>query len=313
MSLTPFHTVRLATHAMATRFELVLQGPDAIALRSAGEEAIREIDRIGRRFSFYDPKSELSRINSHAWNSPISVAGDLFELLQLCSEIYCQSDGYFDPTVGPLMRLWNFGPDSRELPTSNDIRDALEQTGWDHVELNERDRTVRLLRKGVLLDLGGIAKGWALDEAAFLLLDAGVPAGLLHGGTSSIRALGILPSEQAWHIGIEDPYTNDSTWFTSHSLTDSALSVSAIAGKQITVDHIEYGHILDPKTGNAVSGPLVAVASSPSAAVADAWSTAVLASAGQSRECDEPLSHIPDLHSWLYKKENSSWKNVRET
>jgi len=313
LSLAPFHTVRLATHAMATRFELVLQGSDPIALRSAGEEAIREINRIGSRFSFYDSKSELSRVNSQAWNRPISIAGDLFELLQLCSEIYRQSNGYFDPTIGPLMRLWNFGPDSNKLPTSNEIQDALGQTGWDHVELNDGDRTIRLLRKGVLLDLGGIAKGWALDEAAFLLLNAGVTAGLLHGGTSSIRAIGILPEEHAWQIGIEDPYTDESTWFTSHSITDSALSVSAIAGKQITVDHIEYGHILDPKTGNAGSGPLVAVTSSPSAAVADAWSTAVLASGGQSHECNQSLSQLPDMQSMLYKKENSAWKNVLET
>jgi FAD:protein FMN transferase len=309
MSLAPYHTVRLATHAMATRFELVLQGPDPIALRSAGEEAIREINRIGSRFSFYDPKSELSRVNSQASRKPIPVAGDLFELLQLCSEIYRQSDGYFDPTVGPLMRLWSFGPDSTELPSPDNIREVLQQTGWDKVELNDADQTVRFLEKGVLLDLGGIAKGWALDEAAFLLHHSGVAAGLLHGGTSSIRAIGVLPSDHDWHIGIEDPYTAEPAWFETHSLTDSALSVSAIAGKQITVDHIEYGHILDPKTGNAGSGPLVAVTSSPSAAVADAWSTAVLAFGEQST----PLSLDSSIRAWLYKKENSSWKNMLET
>lgn len=290
---------------MATRFELVLYGDDPVGLRAAGEEALREIRRIGRRFSFYDPSSELSRINHHAFDSEVSVAGDLFELLQICDSLWRLTGGAFDPTMGPLMEVWNFGKDQPRIPSPEKILEVLGQTGWQNVKLDSKTTSVRFLKSGIRIDLGGIAKGWALDEATDLLKEAGVQSGLLHGGTSSVVGIGNPPQEKAWTVGIADPYelSENPSWFETASLRDSALSVSAVHGKSMTIGSVEYGHVIDPKTGLALSGPIVGVVESMRAAPADAMSTALLAGFSASR--DLPLGFT---RAERFQKMESGWK-----
>ena len=274
MPTSPTHTVRLATDAMATRFELVLVGDDPSHLRAAGEEAIREIERIATRFSFYDKSSELSSLNRQASVAPQRVTGDLFELLQMCSRVHDQTAGAFDPTIGPLMRTWSFAAEST-LPSKEDIQKAVSSVGWKHVRINPSDYTVFFDRPEIAIDLGGIAKGWALDEAASLLQENGVHRGLLHGGTSSVIALGKPSDGTLWKVGIDDPY--EEGWFTQAHLDNESLSVSAIHGKSHEVRGIEYGHVIDPTTGEARTGPIVASVQGSTAAYTDAWSTALIA------------------------------------
>lgn len=290
------HPVRLACNAMATRFEFVLQGDDAPHLRAAGEEAIREIHRIAARFSFYDSASELSKLNREAATHAVQTSGELFALLSLCKKVYAESDGAFDPSVGPLMHTWGFSGGRGAIPDRDRISNDLASTGFDYVELDKSSTSVRFLRQGIQLDLGGVAKGWALDECALLLRESGISSALIHGGTSSVLAIGGQDNDESWTIGIEDPYDSDSdsdgnsdsandgasttesspSWFTKFELHDGSLSVSAIHGKSFLEDTIEYGHVIDPRTGLAISGPLVSCVSAPSAALADAWSTACL-------------------------------------
>lgn len=290
---------------MATRFELVLYGEDPVGLRAAGEEALREIRRIGRRFNFYDPSSELSRINRHAFDSDISVAGDLFELLQICDSLWKLTGGAFDPTMGPLMEIWNFDQDHKHIPSPEKILAVLGQTGWQNVTLDPQKTSIRFLKSGIRIDLGGIAKGWALDEATDLLKQAGVQSGLLHGGTSSVIGIGNPPNEESWTIGIADPYDapENPNWFNTASLKDSALSVSAVHGKSTSIGSVEYGHVIDPKTGLALSGPIVGVVESMRAAPADAMSTALLAGFNASR--DLPVEFI---RAERFQKMESGWK-----
>ena len=308
-----FQSVRLATHAMATRFEIVMHGDDPVLLRSAGEEAIREINRIAARFSFYDPASELSRINRDAFDREVFIAGDLFELLKTCETCWKMTTGVFDPTIGPLMKLWGFGAKRTDIPSVNDIKMALEMTGWQHISLDPDKTSIRFKTNGVKIDLGGIAKGWALDEATILLREAGVTSALLHGGTSSIVGIGTPPRELAWTIGIEDPYEKVHTpkWFTTSDIVDSALSVSSIHGKSHEVDDIEYGHVLNPLTGMAVSGPYVSVVEADSAVIADALSTALLAGYRPKQ------SHLEQAHlkkaliqAEVHHKTDSGWKLI---
>ena len=316
------HPVRLACNAMATRFEFVLQGDDAPHLRAAGEEAIREIHRIAARFSFYDSASELSKLNREAATHAVQTSGELFALLSLCKKVYAESDGAFDPSVGPLMHTWGFSGGRGAIPDRDRISNDLASTGFDYVELDKSSTSVRFLRQGIQLDLGGVAKGWALDECALLLRESGISSALIHGGTSSVLAIGGQDNDESWTIGIEDPYDSDGasdsdsdsandgdsasdsnsdsasnsdsdsdsdsandgasttesspSWFTKFELHDGSLSVSAIHGKSFLEDTIEYGHVIDPRTGLAISGPLVSCVSAPSAALADAWSTACL-------------------------------------
>ena len=183
-------TVTLARHAMATRFELVLVGNDPVALRAAGEEALDEIERLEAQLSLYRPTSEIAHLNAQAAVRPVCVEPGLFRLLQHAKRLSGETDGAFDITVAPLMRCWGFTGGTGQLPDPEALARAKAVVGMHLVELDEGNFTVRFAKPGMMLDLGAIGKGYALERAAALLLEAGVSNALLHGGTSTVCALG---------------------------------------------------------------------------------------------------------------------------
>jgi len=184
--------VRLATDAMGTRFELVLDGADEFFLRAAGEEAIEEIREQHDRLDAFNPASLIGRLNARAGREPMGVDQELFELLELCQKVWRETDGAFDPALGGLMRRWGF----RDEPATTGGEGCSPVTGFEAVELDERAGTVRF-HGPILLDLGGVAKGWALDRAGAMLRQAGVTCGLVHGGTSTVVAWMDRPGERA--------------------------------------------------------------------------------------------------------------------
>lgn len=274
-------TVRLARQAMATRFELVLQGEDATWLRAAGEEALGEIARLEAQLSFYRASSELSRVNARAAEAPVPVEAGLFRLLQAARRLYDATGGAFDPTVAPLMRCWGFAGGTGHLPDPDALAEARARTGMHLVELDEAHRTVAFARPGVLLDLGGIGKGYAVDEAVLLLREAGVGRALLHGGTSTVYALGRPFDADRWTVALPYPGAagdapDGADVLAVVPLEDEALSVSAVWGKAFTVGGKTYGHVLDPRAGRPVDGAVLAAVVLPDAVDTDALSTALL-------------------------------------
>jgi thiamine biosynthesis lipoprotein len=292
-------SVRLALQAMATRFELVLQGEDAVRLRAAGEEALSEVRRLEARLSFYRPTSEVSRLNARAAHEPVRVTPALFGLLREARRLYDATGGAFDVTVAPLMRCWGFVNDTGHLPDPAALAEARSRTGMHLVTLDEHERTVRFGRPGVLVDLGGIGKGYAIDEAVLLLREAGITRAFLHGGTSTVYALGRPADADAWKVALPHPnaqhpnaqHPDAQHPDAQHSdtgepgtgdllavvpLEDEALSVSAVSGKAFTVAGKTYGHVLDPREGRPVMGAVLAAVVTPSATAADALSTALL-------------------------------------
>ncbi len=276
-------SVAVARHAMATRFEIVLHGGDATRLRAAGEEALNEIERLESQLSFYQPTSEISRLNTHAANAPVRVEPALFRLLQHALRLSAETGGAFDITVAPLMRAWGFTKSSGQLPDPHALEEARKCTGWQLVELDAREFTVRFARPGVMLDLGAIGKGYALERAAAILRDDGIASALLHGGTSTVHALGAPPDADAWKVAIDRSPPKDSRVQSSGegilatvALRDESLSVSAVWGKSFTVDARTYGHVIDPRTGAPTQGALLAAVVLPSATETDALSTALL-------------------------------------
>jgi thiamine biosynthesis lipoprotein ApbE len=195
----------LALHAMATRFELVLHGDDPVRLRAAGEEALVEIERLERLLSFYRSDSEITAINRRAFGEPVRVSGEVFRLLRGCAEVFAASAGAFDVTIGPLMRAWKLAGGAGAVPDAATLAAARAVTGFAHVELDERAQTVRFARDGVAIDLGAAGKGFAVDAAIGVLQELGVTSALLHGGTSSVHALGAPPGEDGWRVALEGP------------------------------------------------------------------------------------------------------------
>lgn len=270
-------TVRMALNAMATRFELLLHGDDAILLRGAGEEALAEIKRLEQQLSFYDPTSEISQVNANASKEPVRVTPGLYTLLRKAADIHNDTHGAFDVTVGPLMRCWGFVHGRGMWPDEHARKEALTKTGMDKVVLDDAERTIAFGQPGMALDLGAIGKGYAIEEAGMFLRECGITSALLHGGTSTMMAIGTPPqNEDGWPIGISDPL-DDSRMLTSTSIRDEALSVSAPKGKAFQIDGKEWGHVIDPRKGYPVQGAALSAVAHPSATICDAISTALLA------------------------------------
>jgi len=265
-------TVRLALHAMATRFELILVGEDETLLRSAGEEALREIASLDRRLSFYSATSEVSALNRVAAQKTVAMAPDLFELLTEIQQLVEISDGTFDPSIGPLMRAWGFVDGSGMRPEEAVLNQAKAISGFDHVQLDSEFMCVRYDRAGVELDLGAIGKGYALDQVAKIIADHKIPNALLHGGTSTGIAMGRSFDDSPWRIGIQD----GDILLGCVDLEDMAFSISATSGKRFFDGDSEFGHVIDPRSGRPSSGAAVAAVMSRSATIADALSTAAL-------------------------------------
>src|SRR5947207_192503 len=162
-TLHPTPSVLLARHAMATRFELLLPGEDHSRLRAAGEEALDEIERLEAQLSFYRPSSEISELNARAAREPVAVDPRLFRLLQRAQALSEATEGAFDITVAPLMRCWGFVGGAGRLPEAGELEAARAVVGMHRVELDEDSFTVRFTDEGVMLDLGAIGKGYALE------------------------------------------------------------------------------------------------------------------------------------------------------
>ncbi|MCW5754997.1 MAG: FAD:protein FMN transferase [Phycisphaeraceae bacterium] len=264
--------IKLACHAMGTRFELALRGRDAALLRAAGQQALDEIAIWHDRLSPFDPASEISRINAHAGEPAVAVDAETFEFLTAAVDLARQTGGLFDPTLGPLMEAWGFRGDPIDA-------DAARRApiGWEHIELDPGKGRVRLRERGMRLDPGAIGKGWALDRAAELLRRTIEGEALLHGGTSSVIAIGgaaLDPRERLGCIALTDDATMPYVL-----LHDAALGVSMPSGRTAHLGGEALGHVLDPTTRRPARGAVLAVAIAESAAAADAWSTAILVAA----------------------------------
>ncbi len=248
-------TVRLATYAMRTRFELVLVGKNEPFLRAAGEEALREIVELERLLSRFRLDSDVGRINRWAAHQPVRVDARTFRLLQQAIGLSKQTDGAFDITVGGW---WS--------SVINQTTKAV--VGSEHILLDEPTQSVRLRHEGIQLDLGGIGKGYALERAALLLREAGVENAFLHGGTSSAFAFGRDEEGNPWRVAISHPL-NDQV-LTVVCLDHQGLSVSAAGQRRSTQPTVH------PRTGEVATGTQLAAVVLPSPTEAEAWSTALL-------------------------------------
>ncbi|MEI6342553.1 MAG: FAD:protein FMN transferase [Verrucomicrobiota bacterium] len=267
----PAPVVRVAAEAMATRFEIALHGARPEALRAAAEEALNEVARVERWLSPYLPASCLARIHREAHRRPVAVEPPVFQFLCLVQDLVQATGGAFDPTVGPLLRAWGFHGGDPVAPDPAAIDRAYSLVGWRHVQLDPSARSVWLARPGVEIHPGAIGKGWALDRAAEILRECGVDSALLHGGTSTVVAMGTPPGLPAWRVAL--PGAPDSSMHDAVvDLRDETLSVSAAWGRSI------HGpaHVIDPRTGQPVAAGRLAAVALPSAAASDAWSTALL-------------------------------------
>jgi thiamine biosynthesis lipoprotein len=268
------YMITLALQAMATRFELVLNG-DSPGLRAAGEEALAEISRIEAMLSLYKPTSEVANLNGRAGGEAVRVSAEMFALLQRAVALSRETNGAFDITIAPLVRCWGFMQGQGSVPSDEQIEEARANVGFQLLELNEAERSVRFLRPGLMLDFGAFGKGYAVDRAIEVLRETGVASALLHGGTSTVFGMGRAENNLPWKIAVTgEPPGEEVLWLVD--LREESLSVSAVWGKSFASQGRTFGHILDARTGRPSERAELAAVNVASAADSDALSTALL-------------------------------------
>lgn len=241
--------------SMACTYSIVVYGEERNSLRQAVDAAFDEVDRIDRLMSHYKPDSPLSQLNREAAKKPVKVEPELFDFIVECLRYSRASDGAFDITVGPLMKAWGFFRGEGRMPSEQELSKARRSVGYRHVISDEKERTVFFDQPGVELDLGGIAKGYAVDRAVTVLKQRGIKSALVSAGGSTIYGLGAPPNGAGWEVKLQDPIAPDKTALTL-KLKNQALSVSGSYEKFFEMEGRRYSHIMDPRTGRPVEGVL---------------------------------------------------------
>jgi len=265
--------LHLSRRAMATTFELILPLDTGDAL-AVGDAVFDLIDQLEAQMTVYRDTSEISGLNQRAGDGPVAVEERLFELLSLAARIHQETEGAFDPAAGALVKAWGFWKGPPRVPSPAERRQASLVSGMRHVLLDRSQRTVRFRQRGVEFNLGSIGKGYALDRAAELLRRWNFSTALLHGGKSSVYAMGKQPgSQRGWPVVVQHP------WQPGVELGTVWLSDQGLATSAATHRHLEWrgrnlGHILDPRRGWPAEILASATAIAPTAAEADALSTA---------------------------------------
>jgi thiamine biosynthesis lipoprotein len=260
--------------SMACLYAIDAWGADAAALPRILDEAFDEVDRIDRLMSHYKADSPLSRINREAAQHPVAVEPELFDFIAEAMRYNRDSDGAFDITVGPLMKAWGFFRGDGRFPSNDTLAAARRHVGAAHVRLDTAARTISFDEPGVELDLGGIAKGYAVDRAVRILRTHSIASALVSAGGSTIYGLGAPPHRDAWDVTLQDPIDGSKAALTIH-LTDRALSVAGSSEKSFEADGVRYSHIMDPRTGRPVQGMLTVAVVTSSGTAGDALDDAL--------------------------------------
>ena len=256
--------------AMGTTFTVVLYGEVQEELMAAAEAAFEEARRLDQMLSNYRRNSEWSLLNRTASDQPLRVSEELFSLLSACVDYSRSSEGTFDISVGPLMRLWGFFKGSGRLPSKEEIDGAMASVGYRNIELDRADRTVHFRRQGVDLDPGGIGKGYAVDRMVEKLREHKITSALVSAGGSSIYAMGAPPDDPGWKVKIRHPREWSKTVEEVY-LNNESMSTSGDYEKFFEAGGKLYSHIMDPRTGYPARGMLSASVVAPSTLDSEAW------------------------------------------
>ncbi len=225
-------------------------GKDKGKVEAAVKAAFDEIARIDVMTNRFNPDSELSQMNARAYREPVPVSDDLWNILSTSVDNYSMSQGTYDITLGSLSDVWGFGANKRTTPpTPQEVAAAKANTGIQHLTLDPAKRTVRFDIPGLIVDLGGVAKGYAVDLAAEQLRQGGVAAGLVDAISSS-QTIGDKPGgANAWSIAVTNP-RDPNSWLAEISLNGSStINTSGDFQQYYDYQGVRYHHIMDPATG----------------------------------------------------------------
>jgi thiamine biosynthesis lipoprotein len=270
---------------MGVDVRLVVYAPDQPTAERACAAAFERFAELDTIMSDYRPDSELMRLCAKAGGPPVPVSRDLFIVLQRSQEVAKRSDGAFDVTCGPLVALWRQARKTHVLPTSEEIALARTKVGWRKMMVDSRRHTVRLLVPGMKLDLGGIGKGYADDCAQEVLRHHGITRALVEAGGDMVVS-DPPPGEKGWKIEVAN--AGNAPQAPVLLFSNRAISTSGDTEQFVEIGGLRYSHILDPRTGQALTDRIQVTITAPNGLTSDSLSK-VVSVLGQAK--GEPITH----------------------
>ncbi len=279
---------------MYTSCTITVVSPSEKTAGEAIEAGFARIERLEKLLNFFSPDSEITAINRASGRSPVKVSKETLVAIAKAVEIADYTNGAFDPTIAPVIRLWGFSGKSQEspIPSADKIKDALRFVDYRKIKINMSASEVFLEKKGMELDLGGIAKGYAADMAIEAIKTKGIKAALV-AIAGDIKGFGLKPDLKPWRVGIQNPRLSDDNpphppftkggmgglseedIFASLYLKDKAISTSGDYQRFFMKDGKRYHHIIDPRKGYSASDVISVSVISSDGYMADGLSTGI--------------------------------------
>lgn len=257
---------------MGVDVRLVLYAPSEAQAEEAAAAAFRRIAALDQAMSDYRPTSELNRLCAQAGGPPVPISRDLFVVLERAVRLARESGGAFDPTVAPAVALWRRARRTGDLPAASELRAARELVDWRSLELNRLERTARLRKPGMRLDLGGIAKGYAGDQAQAVLKRRRITRALVEAG-GDIVVSGPPPDKEGWEVEVRNAAPSGPAPVLAFA--HCAISTSGDTEQFVVVGGRRYSHIVDPRTGLGLTSRVAVTVAAPNGLTSDGLSTAV--------------------------------------
>ena len=272
----PLALIKSGTYIlMGTTVNITAVADSEEKARQAIKAAIQQIKAIENIMSYYDGNSQLSDVNNRAFNEAVPVGDELFEVVQKSIEFSTLTDGAFDCTIAPLLELWRDAAKNGSKPTAAELEDINKHIGSDKIILDVKNKTIRFATERMRIDLGGIAKGYAIDKAIEAMSGSGAKGGLIDAG-GDIRCFGKAGNKRKWLIALQDPISQDNTdgvW--TFAITDAAIATSGDYYRFIVIGEEKISHIIDPAAKRSAKGLRSVSIIAKDATTADALSTAI--------------------------------------
>lgn len=283
---------------MGSPFKLVFYAPNNSIANVAAQSAFARIEKLNEIMSDYRDGSEINQLSaksgSGAW---IPVSDELFDILTISQDISKKTDGAFDATLGPVVQMWRHATRKGIFPTETEIKEAMVRTGYHKLKLDPKKKAVFLTQKGMRLDIGGLGKGFAAEEAVKVLKSYGIKSIMMDAG-GKIVLTSPPPGLKGWNITI----SNGSDSLKTMVLSNVALATSGPTYRFMEYNGIRYSHIVDPKTGIGLLFHVRTTVISPDGTVADALATAF--SVAGIEKSKKMIKSFPGSKVWLVERQD---------
>jgi FAD:protein FMN transferase len=265
--------VAFRTQTMGTWATLTIVTADSAAVADLAYQSLLVLHRVDSLMSNWTDVSDVARINREAGKKDVVVHPEIARVLTCAQQVTHDSGGAFDITVEPLVRLWGFLGGKPHVPDASAITAALARVGPDKIRFTPGTGTIRFARDDVRIDLGGIAKGYGVDQVADLLRHAGATNALIDLSGNMV-ALGNAAGHTGWTVGVRDP-SGKNPYIARIHLYNEAIATSGDYEQFVDADGKRFGHILDPRTGWSAHGLSSVTVVSRQGMLCDAWATAL--------------------------------------